>query len=222
MISVERDKADQSFLATLQRLQPATIQDLCDATEVTATAVRQRLLRLQSDGLVERQLSRQERGRPCHVYTLTEAAAKVLGDDHAEVAAILWREIMRVSDLRVRQEILENVKSALVQRFGAQRDDSLAGRLQKMCSVLAEHGFDVDYSVEESSSALPILREHNCPYHEIAAEDTSFCDLERAVFSEMLGVPVVLSSCRLDGHSCCEFEVGGEAETDAAALVGQK
>ena len=207
----ERERSDHEFLTTLQRIQPATIQDLCASVGVTATAIRQRLLRFQSEGLVARELSRQDRGRPCYVYQVTDAAQKWLGDDHAEVAAVLWREIMRIPQADVRQEILENVRQALVERFGSRiEESSLAGRLQKLCSVLTEHGFDIDLATgeETESGNLPILREHNCPYHEIASEDASFCDLERSVFSEMLGVPVSLASCRVDGHSCCEFQVG--------------
>lgn len=204
-----RDQSDRDFLATLQRLQPASVQELCTAIGITATAVRQRLLRLQCEGAVERQTIRQERGRPCHAYALTEAGSKLLGDDHAEIAAVLWREIMRIEQADVRQRVLQGVRAALVQRFGSQTDQvSLAGRLQRMCSALSEHGFDVDYSVESNGPGLSILREHNCPYHEIASADPSICDLEQSVFSDLLGVPVELSSCRLDGHRCCEFQVG--------------
>jgi predicted ArsR family transcriptional regulator len=101
------------------------------------------------------------------------------------------------------------VKRALVQRFGIQTDGvGLAGRLRQLCENLSEHGFDVDVAPATGAS-LPILREHNCPYSEIADEDSGFCDFEKEVFSELLGAPVELSACRLDGHHCCEFHVGG-------------
>lgn len=193
----------------LQRLAPATVQELCEAAGVTATAVRQRLLRLQSDGLVRREVFRQERGRPSHTYELTEAGLRLLGDDHAEIAAVLWREIMRIEQPEVRQAILQRVKEALVRRFGNRRNDtSLVGRLQMLSASLTEHGFDVEVDLRNVEHGLPILREHSCPYHELTSEDTAICDLEQSVFSELLGVPVELSSCRLDGHRCCEFQVG--------------
>jgi predicted ArsR family transcriptional regulator len=203
-----KERPDHDFLAVVQRLQPTTVQELCVEIGVTATAIRQRLLRLQGDGLVARQATRQERGRPHHTYSLTSAGFKSLGDDHAEIAALLWREIMKIGAPEIRQQVLSGVKAALVQRFGVQTDGvSLAGRLRQLCENLSEHGFDVDFapSVE---GGLPVLREHNCPYSEIANEDAGFCDFEKAVFAELLGTPVELSACRLEGHHCCEFQVG--------------
>ncbi|MEW4488453.1 transcriptional regulator [Thalassoglobus sp. JC818] len=206
---MSRDQTDHEFLSVLQRQSPATIQSLCDSIGITATAVRQKLMRFQAAGLVDRKLSRQERGRPSYTYHLTAAGLKELGDDHAEIAAILWKQIMVISDENVRKSVLNGVKESLVERFGACRDgSSLASRLQLLTSQLAEQGFELEYASNSDTDGLPILREYNCPYHELAAEDPSICDLEQSVFSELLGVPVELSSCRLDGHRCCEFQVG--------------
>lgn len=209
---ITREHTDSEFLGVLQRLQPATIHELCDACAVTATAVRQRLTRLLAEGLVSRKEFRQERGRPRHEYQLTPQAVRFLGDDHAEIAAILWREIMRIGEGDVRQQTLQRVRDALITRFGTSTTESgVAGRLAQMCAMLSEHGFDVDYEVQTPAGGLTILREHNCPYHGIADEDNSICDMEQSVFSALLGMPVELSSCRLDGHSCCEFQVGGSS-----------
>ena len=206
---MSRDQSDHEFLSVLQRQSPATVQSLCEAIGITATAVRQKLLRFQASGQVERQLSRQERGRPCHTYHLTNKGLKSLGDDHAEIAAILWKQIMQISNAEVRRNVLSGVKDGLVERFGdIQSGSSLASRLQLLTASLANQGFDLEVAPGSELTGLPILREHNCPYHELTAEDTSICDLEQSVFSELLGVPVELSSCRLDGHSCCEFQVG--------------
>lgn len=206
---MSRDQSDHEFLSVLQRQSPATVQGLCEAIGITATAVRQKLLRFQASGQVERQLSRQDRGRPCHTYHLTAKGLKSLGDDHAEIAAILWKQIMQIRDPEVRRQVLAGVKDGLVERFGEiQSGAGLASRLQLLTSSLANQGFDLEVAAESGSAGLPILREHNCPYHELTTEDASICELEQSVFSELLGVPVELSSCRLDGHSCCEFQVG--------------
>ncbi|WP_437193790.1 helix-turn-helix transcriptional regulator [Planctomicrobium sp. SH527] len=212
-----RDQTDHAFLTTLHRLQPATVQALCAATGVTATAIRQRLLRLQADGLITRGVTRGNRGRPFHAYSVTNEGLKSLGDDHAVLAAILWREVKKIEPGEVRDRVLDGVKEALVRRFdspqsgdhaGPEHVNSIADRLSRVCTKLAEHGFDVDFSVPESSSGLPILREHNCPYHEIAEEDPDFCEFEQSVFAELLGTSVELTSCRQDGHGHCEFHVG--------------
>jgi len=210
-----KDRLDQEFLSTLRRHEPVTIHDLCGILGVTATAVRQRLQRLQVDGLVSRQLARQDRGRPHHTYAVTSEGLKTLGDDQGPMAALLWREIMAIEQPEVRNRVLSGVKQALVQRFGTgEVTGNTEERLQELCTRLSWFGFDVDYVDEKengdsaNSQQLPVLREHNCPYHEIAADDPSICEFERSVFSEILGLPLALSACRLGGDRCCEFQVG--------------
>src|SRR6478672_1406469 len=46
------DQSDGEFLNTLHRLGPKTVQEIGEAVGVTATAIRQRLNRLQGAGLV--------------------------------------------------------------------------------------------------------------------------------------------------------------------------
>lgn len=207
-MQANREQGDQELLRLIQRLQPASVPELCAGLGVTATAVRQRLLRLQADGCVTRNVERLDRGRPRYAYELTREGLKLLGDDHAEIASILWREIMAIESPAVRNQLLAGVRRSLVERFGSQPGQGgLAGRLQQLCASLVEHGFDVELDHATTPGSLPILRENNCPYHELVGEDSSFCELEQSVFSELLGVPVELSSCRLDGHRCCEFHV---------------
>lgn len=208
-MSLTRINIDHELLSLLPRLESATVQDLCDALGVTATAVRQRLNRLQAEGFVEREVERRDRGRPCHVYKLTAQGVKSLGDDHAEIAAILWKSIAEIDSPAIRQQLIQSVKNALVRRFGSQEGmtGSLVGRLQTLCEKLSNQGFDVELAANPEGRLLPIIREHNCPYHELVAEDSTFCELEQSVFSELLGVPVELSSCRVDGDRCCEFSI---------------
>ncbi len=208
-----REETDHTFLTTLHRMQPATVQSLCAATGVTATAIRQRLIRLQSSGLVSRGVSRGNRGRPFHTYSVTDTGLRTLGDDHAELAAILWREIRKIEQTAIREQVLAGVKQALVNRFDvppARNDQSetLADRLSVVCSRLTEYGFDVEVSPPDVGSDLPILREHNCPYFEVAEEDPGFCEFEQSVFAELIGAPVALSVCRQHGAGHCEFHVG--------------
>lgn len=218
---------DQSFLTTLHRHEPVTIQDLCEATGVTATAVRQRLVRLHAEGLVRRQLARQERGRPHYTYTITSEGLKLLGDQHGEMAALLWREIMLIEHPEVKRRILASVRQTLVERFGTSaQGEPLAERMQGMCHTLAEFGFDMEYlpassatgSEDQKQTLLPVLREYNCPYHEIAEETTTICEFEQSVFAEMLGVPVELAACRLNGNRCCEFQVGSTVSPEEPSI----
>lgn len=208
------EESDAEFLNELHRLGPTTVHDICDAVGVTATAVRQRLLRLQGSALVARDLVRTGRGRPHFVYRVTETGLRQLGDNYGDLALILWRELRNIPDPAIRDGITSRIREALVARLGRFADGTLDERMRRLGESLASRGYDVEVG---SDGALPILRENNCPYQELAEEDRGICGLEREVFEQALGTSVRLSRCCLDGHHCCEFEAVELAEQGVAS-----
>ena len=198
------EPSDSEFLSQLQRIGPRTVQEICAAAGVTATAVRQRLTRLQSAGLVARERIRQGRGRPHYVYRVTEKGTRHLGDNYGDLALILWRELHSIEDAAIRDQVSSRIRAALVRSLGKHGDGLLRDRMKRLSESLSNRGFDVEF---EESNGLPVLREHNCPYQELAEADRGICDLERQVVEESLGAEVTLTRCCLDGHRCCEFEV---------------
>lgn len=200
------EQQDSQFLNELHRLGPVTVQQIGMAIGVTATAVRQRLARLQGLGLLSRELVRMGRGRPHFVYKVTEKGLRQLGDNYGDLALILWREIHKITDPQVRQAVSNRVRDALVARFGHVVGATVGERLEKLRDSLLSRGYDVEIQ-PGAMAVLPILRENNCPYQELADEDRGICELEQEVFQRVLGTDVKLSHCCLDGHHCCEFEV---------------
>ena len=219
---------DEQFLLSLQRAGGGTVQELCDTAGVTATAVRLRLGRLQTLGLIERQTIRNGRGRPHHTYQITELGRRRLGDNYSELALLLWSELQTIDEVDVRQRVTGRIRDAMVQRYGANvRGTVLSDRFAQLGVALSDRGFSVEVdsrpvdsehvdSVEVDSSeaglpsvgsrkVLPILRENHCPYLELAQQDSGICELEQQVFERVLGVPLTLASCCRDGGNCCEF-----------------
>jgi predicted ArsR family transcriptional regulator len=54
--------------------------------------------------------------------------------------------------------------------------------------------------------SLPVLAALACPYPELAEQDRAVCAVERMALANVLGAPLQLTSCRLDGGTCCTFE----------------
>src|ERR1041385_8868908 len=112
------EQSDGQFLNELHRIGPQTVQAICTAIGVTATAIRQRLSRLQGNGFVARDLVRSGRGRPHYVYRVTDKGLRQLGDNYGDLALILWREVRRIPDSAIRATITARVRDALVARLG--------------------------------------------------------------------------------------------------------
>lgn len=212
---------DRAFLSRLNRLEQPTVQTLCDAVGVTATAIRHRLTRLEDATLIERvRLVTSGRGRPAYGYRLTEKGRGSLGDNSAMLAQALWQEVAKIEDETVRERLLERLRQSLAEQYGGQvSGDTPAERLMALSGRLQALGLDVGIQAS-SDGLLPILQEHCCPYSEVAGDDSRICELEEQVFSAMVGAPVRLKSRCVDGGGCCEFEIVADAVEGSVTAGG--
>jgi len=210
------DRNDQEFLEQLHRMCGGSVQEICDAVGVTATAVRQRLTRLEGDELVVRETVKSGRGRPRHVYRVSDAGLRHLGENYRDLALVLWRAIHQVDNSAVRASLLSAVQDEFVQKYGRVNSSGpLENRVQQLQEQLVSQGYDFEFDAE---AGLPVLRETSCPYQDLATLDPSICEMESDVFSRILNADVSLTQCCLDGHAHCEFHVTERTEnTDPAA-----
>ena len=200
------DANDRDFLRRLHRRDAATVQELCEEHGVTATAVRQRLSRLIAAECVGRRELREGRGRPRHTYFATDNGLRELGDNYSELASVLWSELRAIPDAAVRQPIFDRIEQTLTRRYSrGVNGRTVQQRLEQLRQTLTEHGFDVE---TDASHELPVLRENNCPYYDLASSDPAICELEQRVFERVLGTSVAVTQRCLDGHNCCEFAAG--------------
>lgn len=198
------ETSDRSFLDQLHRLGSGTISEICQSVGVTATAVRQRLLRLQGQGFVSRVMVRSGRGRPHFVYQVSETGLNQLGENYSDLALILWQEMQSIEEPVLRQRVVRRVRESMVRRYGrSDHSRPLPDRLRQLQASLMDRGFDVEI---DTSGDLPILRENSCPYQELASADVGICELEQEVFGDVLGTKMTLTKCCRDGHHCCEFQ----------------
>ncbi len=202
-MSTQTETSDRQMLDFIRQNRAVTISALITEMGVTATAVRQRLQRLITDGLIERVTERKGRGRPNHRYSLTEKGDRTAGDNFADMASVLWDEIKSVEDPTIRRGLLKRIAGRFVERY---RNDvvgeTLGDRMKSLVGLMGDR--DIPFSIDESNS-LPVISAHACPYPELAKADRGVCTMEKLMLSEILGANVKLSECRLDGASCCTF-----------------
>lgn len=212
--------SDAPLLEMLRVAGQAGISDLEAGLGVTATAVRQRLERLMKAGLVERSTVTRGRGRPSHVYSLTDKGRRVGGDNFQDLALVLWHEVRAVSDPAVRRGLLARIGTALAERYrGSIFGDSPRQRLEQTAAIMRERQISCGVSTTEGD--LPVLVSYTCPYPELAEQDRGICAAERLMLQELAGSPVQLSECRLDGGSCCKFTAAGDpVENESSQPAG--
>jgi len=205
MVRENLPENDGVLLDLLRQGDGMTVAELSLAMDVTGTAVRQRLARLQAAELIEREAIRAKRGRPSHRYVLTEKGRRQTGANFADLALALWQEIGAIRDPEIRRGLLKRISGRMAEMYEGQIDGETASeRMESVARLFRERS--VPFSVHGSQD-LPVLTALACPYPELAEQDRTICAMERMLFSEVLGEPLRLSQCRLDGESCCTFEL---------------
>ena len=212
------DSSDRPLLDLIRRQGPISIAALVDQLGVTPTAIRNRLGRLVESGMIERQAEVGGRGRPKYTYQASVEAHKRLGQNYADLALVLWDELMHaVEDRKLRRHLFGRVIDKLAEQYRSEvRGDEWQGRMVELGSILAERGIETEVT-DATDQALPILRQHSCPYYALAEVDRAVCALERKMFEKVLGRSLRLSRCRLDGHRSCDFEAKPSSESFAVA-----
>jgi predicted ArsR family transcriptional regulator len=198
------ESSDIGILDLLRKVGPLSVVELAGAMKVTSTAVRQRLVRLMSQGMVDRQLSRPTRGRPNHRYELTEKGRRQTGANFADLALALWKEVRGIEDPEVRRGLLQRIAKTMASMYsGRVSGTTTAERMREVSQIFADR--DVPFEVDESGS-LPVLTAQACPYPELAEQDRGICALEKMLFAELVGSGLRLTECRLDGDASCRFQ----------------
>ena len=200
------ETSDRPLLDLIRRRGPLTIAEMAAELRVTPTAVRNRLGRLLESGMVERQTQPGARGRPKHSYQASAEAHKRLGQNYADLAVVLWDELMRsVEDRKLRRLLFGRITEKLADLYRSQiQGENWEGRLVQLGTILHDRGIETE--ITRRGDEHPILTQHSCPYHELAEVDRGICAMERKMFEKVLGQAMRLSKCRLDGHRSCDFE----------------
>lgn len=235
--SSEYRSSDAALIELLRVENTLGIGDMASRMGVTATAVRQRLDRLmragligrttiagnvageaphdvQSTGVTDGKRSARLRGRPSHVYSLTEKGQRTGGDNFRDLALVLWRELRSVREPVVRQGLISRIGSAMASMYRDEvSGDTPRERLESAAKLLQERNIScgvepaADPAADPTKRGLAVLTSYACPYPELAEQDRGICVAERFMLQNLVGSTVHLSDCRLDGAPCCRFTV---------------
>lgn len=192
-------------LTHLQRRGTATVKELETALNVTATAVRQQLMSLMADGFIEQRTVNVGRGRPKHVYSLTDQGRALFPRHYDEFTTTLLREILIAEGPAKVQELLDRLSKRMADQYSQQIGASLPGeRALALTELLNAKGILAEVQFQPDGI---VFHEYTCPYFELAREHRGICDMEQDMLERVINKPVALVSCTLDGHHGCRFKI---------------
>jgi len=192
-------------LTLLQRKGSATVKELEEAMDVTATAVRQQLMVLLAEGFIEQRAENIGRCRPKHGYSLTVKGRALFPHHYDEFTNSLLREILLVEGPSKVQELLARMSKRMGEQYAQQIASSLPHeRAVALTELLNAKGIMAEVQMDANGI---VFHEYTCPYYELAREHRAICDMEQDMIEHVINVPVELVSCTLDGHHGCQFKI---------------
>jgi len=178
------------------------VGELAEALPISQMGIRQHLAILESENLVEYFREKQKRGRPLHIYRLTEEANRLFPTTYANFAVGLLHEVAKFNGPDFINKVFkERMKSQLHTYQKQLHGKDLPGRVKELARIRDEEGYMASFGEDEDDY---VLIEHNCPIAVIAQEYPHVCEIELRLFRQSLGAKVVREEYLMQGsHRCC-------------------
>ena len=199
----------RAILNLLKRNGPLDVAAVSRELGLTAAAVRLQLTRLEEDGLLRHTDEVAEggrRGRPRHVYELTQAAEALYPKRYGDLTTELLGYLGGPDDPRV-DELFEQrrrrrVAGALPRTADLPFDEQVAA----ITTILDEDGYLAD--AERLADGSWRITEHNCAILTVAHGFSQACASELAFIREALpGATVRRVAHLMDGAHVCAYVV---------------
>lgn len=204
--STERTKT--RLLELVKRHGPQTAQDLAARLEVSIPAARRHLCDLQEQGLLEARTERPGgRGRPQHVFALTERGEAAFPKTYSSLCVDVLRHIEALYGEDAVLQVLSARNAEIAARLQPELplDRPLGERVQALVARLNEHGFDAAAGQEGEGWTFT---QHNCPNLTVARHYAQLCAAELSLYTELLQVPIRRETRIACGQGRCHYRVG--------------
>ena len=183
---MEYSKTQEQIMHRLKTRGPQSVKILSKQLDMTTMGVRQHLTDLERKGIVDQtREEKQTRGRPVHLWKLTQVGHQYFPDSHSQVTL----ELIDVIRSTLGEESLNKLVDKRNEQLLIQYRDAFvaAGEaLQPCIEKLAELRSNEGYMAEVR--LIPggwLLIENHCPICSAAENCQQFCRSELAMFQDL-------------------------------------
>ena len=201
-MNCEISETRMRILQLLKMRANMTVAQLTEALHISQMGIRQHLAILEAEGLVEHYQEKQGRGRPPHVYQLTDQANSLFPTTYANFAVGLMHEVAKFNGPGFINKVFRGRMKAQLETYQQRLEGkTLCERIKELARIRDEEGYMARF---DENAEDYVLIEHNCPIAVIAQEYPYVCEIELALFRQSLGAKVVREEHLMQGsHRCC-------------------
>lgn len=193
------------IVSELRRRGSASATDLARSFGLSPNAVRQQLMVLERDGLVEETPVRRGPTKPTYEFSLTPEADKLFPQAYDKMLTAVLREVRSQFGTAGVEQVFDGLSRRAVERARlAVTAAEPEKRVAQLTEMLRKSGVVAEYSLIDGGFAL---HEHNCPYSNAAKEHPEVCQVIHQVIDETLGGEHAQTESLAHGGKECRFEL---------------
>ena len=179
----------RAVLDLLKRNGEQTVAQLGAALGVSGVAVRRHLEVLEHVGLVGQTTRAQGRGRPAHVYALTELGHDLFPRNYHQLVAQLLEAATSELGPEAVERLFDHRQHELAELYGGRtRGQPLPKLASALAAIQDENGYMADCAA--AGDGQFVVREHNCAIARVAGSWPTACAHELALFRQLAGPEV--------------------------------
>lgn len=217
MVQMLGNRQQQLLRLLLNNKKGMTIDQLASALNVTRTAVSQHLTTLERDGYVEKGDLQKTRGRPRHLYRLTELEIGIFPKQYAWFAELLLDALARQQGEEGLTRTLHQMGGEVATTLGFRlTGKNTAEKVSEVVKILNEMGYEAG-AISYSRQKNPLTIEaKNCVYFSLARKYEQVCHFDLGLLSHLLQREVELTECMFRGGNSCRFKFHSKADSLSA------
>lgn len=182
--------------------------EIAHELKITKEGVRQQLLRLTEEGLIEVQNESNGVGRPQKTFSVSSLGNSRFPDTHAELTVKLINILKDSIGKNTLTDVISIFEETGKTRYHEEIDPipNLQQKIEKLVEIRTREGYMAEYLKKEESF---LFIENHCPICAAATACQGFCSSELNIFRSVLGSNVTVNriSHIIAGERRCSYQI---------------
>lgn len=190
----------------LEHPDGATLEELAAHLEITKTAAKEHLLKVENLGYISFVDIRGKVGRPRRRYLLSPEGHEAFPRQYSWLSNALLKYLAenmgKASVSQMMRGLAEQVAKSMSDKFKS--TNSSAELLVRLTEILSELGYRASLRQSDLRKGA-IIEATNCVYHSVAKEHPELCGFDVTFIEKASGLNVKLVTCIARGDKSCRF-----------------
>ena len=185
-----------------------TISDLTNLLGISRNAVKQHLIALEKNHLIQSGSSIKTAGRPIQSFILTEEAKENFSRKYSWFAQILLENIRLEKGENGLSHFLDKIGTDISNKYLPDLNQlKIKTRLNKVATILSELGYEAEMVPSKDKTEISKLEISNCVFQHLASSCPEICNFDLSLLSNLTGQKIEQQSCIARGGNTCSFGV---------------